>query len=74
MEGLSYATVWQNVEVIPSENLYLYINVLTKPSGSEKMDCSIITGDMAVQEDITGNNASVFNYITSFLYLLFRAS
>jgi len=30
------------------------------------MDRSIIAGDMAVQEDVTGNNASDFNYITSF--------
>jgi len=28
------------------------------------MDRSIIAGDMAVQEDVTGNNASDFNYIT----------
>jgi len=54
-----------SVQVIPSENLYLYISLLTKPSGSEKMDRSIIVGDMAVQEDVTGNNASDFNYITS---------
>jgi len=29
------------------------------------MDRSIIAGDRAVQEDVTGNNASDFNYITS---------
>ena len=29
------------------------------------MDRNITAGDMAVQEDVTGNNASDFNYITS---------
>jgi hypothetical protein len=60
MDGPSYATV----EVIPSENIYLYISLLTKPSDSEKMDRSIIAGDMAVQGDVTGNKARDFNYIT----------